>query len=127
MGANDGGVTMRNFDNVFCCNKKQLARVYDITAEHCFRKTLFFLDECSQCGNTVAIVKEFDKNMNVKRVIRRSGDAAIRLYIKYSTKFCDRFKTTNDLKNNMDWKYQKNGKIYDFNNNCIENYGKSIQ
>ena len=65
--------------------------------------------------------------MNVKRVIRRSGDAAIRLYIKYSTKFCDRFKTTNDLKNNMDWKYQKNGKIYDFNNNCIENYGKSFQ
>lgn len=109
---------------VFCCNHRHLARVFDISSKNSHRKTLIFLDECSFCGQAVAVIKEFDKNMNVKRVYRRCGNQAINQLNKFSAEISENFKIVNGSKENMTWKYQKNGRVYDFNGTS---YGKSIQ
>lgn len=109
---------------VFCCNQRHLARVFDISSKNSHRKTLIFLDECSCCGQAVAVIKEFDKNMNVKRVYRRCGNQAINQLNKFSAEISENFKIANGSKENMTWRYQKNGRVYDFNGTS---YGKSIQ
>lgn len=108
---------------IFCCNHKQPARVFDISAKNSHRKTLIFLNECSCCGQAVAVVKEFDKNMNCKRVYRRCGNQAINQLNKFSVQISNNFKIAYGSKENMSWKFQKNGRVYDFNNTS---YGKSI-
>lgn len=116
-----GGLSMAY---IFCCNQKHLARVFDISSLNSHRKTLIFLDECSVCGQSVAVIKEFDKNMNCKRVYRRCGVQAINQLNKFSSQISNNFKIAYGSKENMSWKYQKNGRVYDFNNTS---YGKIIQ
>jgi len=109
-----GGLAME--DLIFCCNKKHSARVFDIPVKNnSFRSVLLFLDECSCCGSPVAIIKNIDKNLNTKTVLRRTGPQAIQLFNKYRKKINHSFKSAKGSKTNMNWIYHKNGRLYDLN------------
>ena len=65
-------------NTVFCCRSEQKCRVYDLPTFKLWKR-LYFLDECSCCGQTVALLRECSYLGNIKTLKRYTGKNAIRL------------------------------------------------
>ncbi len=70
---------MFNFGKIECCNIKQVGRIYDLAAN----THLIYIDSCDCCGQPIAEIKQKLPLGNYKTIVRRNGEAAIRLFEKY--------------------------------------------
>jgi hypothetical protein len=88
---------------VDCCNKKQTGRVFNIPPDSSMQKFLIFLDSCKICGNSKALIIKVDFNGKYKKILEKSGKAAIKLFNKFYK--CDTgiHKIKNGSKENMNW------------------------
>lgn len=94
---------MTLLNSINCCNIEQKGRVFEIPPSGKMRRALIFLDECSVCGRSRAIIKNVEFDGSINTVVNRSGAKALELLERYKDVKTGLYKIQNGSKFNMDW------------------------
>lgn len=86
-------------------------------------RQLLFLDECINCGKSVAVIQQLSPNNGIiKQIVRKTGDKAIELFKKKLSEKIKLLQISNGSKTNMGWLWWNGAKdnwVRDFNNTKI--------
>lgn len=101
---------------VYCCGLEHPCRVYELPTSKVWKR-LYFLDECSLCGEIVASLQECNNLGFIRIIERKKGREAIILRDKVLRTIKNvQFQPRQGSIENERVKYNNKGIIYNFNN-----------